>query len=108
MSTGDALNSEERNTKQVARLRRLLSQLLISGSVLTVVLIIAAGLTLILRASGDAAGAAAVRGLAWVAVSGLALNLLALISALTFAVLQLLEQKPDSTTCTPADRPSSP
>ena len=77
--------------KFVSELKRLLSRLLISGGVLLTGLVVALALTLILRTAGDDTGARAIGYVVWVAGGCFGIIVVALLSSVTLAVLQLLD-----------------
>jgi hypothetical protein len=108
------MNQRERPTstdappRPVPDLKRLLSRLLISGGVLLTGLVVTLALTLILRSSGDDAGARAIGYVVWVAAGCFAIIMVALLSSVTLAVLQLLDRvsDPSEPTSPPASRRS--
>jgi hypothetical protein len=75
---------------------------LISGGVLLTGLVVTLALTLILRSSGDDAGARAIGYVVWVAAGCFAIIMVALLSSVTLAVLQLLDRMSDP------EEPASP
>ncbi len=81
--------------KSVAELKGLLSRLLISGGVLLTGLVVTLALTLILRTAGDDVGASAIGYVVWVAAGCFAIIMVALLSSVTLAVLQLLDRATD-------------
>ncbi len=95
------MNQRERPTsadappRPVLDLKGLLSRLLISGGVLLTGLVVTLALTLILRSSGDDAGARAIGYVVWVAAGCFAIIMVALLSSVTLAVLQLLDRVSD-------------
>ncbi len=102
MNQRERPTSADASSKPVPELRGLLSRLLISGGVLLTGLVVTLALTLILRSSGDDAGARAIGYVVWVAAGCFAIIMVALLSSVTLAVLQLLDRVSD-----PAE-PASP
>lgn len=102
MNQRERPTSADASSKPVPELRGLLSRLLISGGVLLTGLVVTLALTLILRSSGDDAGARAIGYVVWVAAGCFAIIMVALLSSVTLAVLQLLDRASD-----PAE-PASP
>ena len=102
MNQRERPTSVDASSRPVPELRGLLSRLLISGGVLLTGLVVTLALTLILRSSGDDAGARAIGYVVWVAAGCFAIIMVALLSSVTLAVLQLLDRVSD-----PAE-PASP
>jgi len=96
MNQRERSNSADARSKSGPELRVVLSRLLISGGILLTGLVIALALALILHAAGDEAGARAVGYVAWVAAGCFAIVIVALLSAVTLAVVQLLDRTGDS------------
>ncbi|MDA1165521.1 MAG: hypothetical protein O3B13_20685 [Planctomycetota bacterium] len=77
---------------QLSLFKRRISWLLSAGVVLLIVTLVAVCLGLILSGAGDVNGAQAVRGLTWVALSMLVLDVLALTAHLAVAVVLLIDR----------------
>jgi uncharacterized membrane protein len=77
---------------QLSVVRKRISWLLNAAVVLLVVVLVAVCLGLILSGAGDASGSEAVRGLTYVALAVLVIDVLALLGHVTAAVLILLEK----------------
>ena len=73
------------------RLRKWIAWLLHAGGILFVAVLVSFALQLLLESTGDSSGATAVRGVAYVALAGLGIALLLLITCLAYAVLRLLD-----------------
>ena len=95
MNQRERPTSADASSRPVPELRGLLSRLLISGGVLLTGLVVTLALTLILRSSGDDAGARAIGYVVWVAAGCFAIIMVALLSSVTLAVLQLLDRVSD-------------
>lgn len=95
MNQREQPNSAGTPPKSVPELKGLLSRLLISGGVLLTGLVVTLALTLILRTSGDDAGARAIGYVVWVGAGCFAIIMVALLSSVTLAVLQLLDRASD-------------
>ena len=95
MNQREQPNASGTPPKSVPELKGLLSRLLISGGVLLTGLVVTLALTLILRTAGDDAGARAIGYIVWVAAGCFAIIMVALLSSLTLAVLQLLDRATD-------------
>lgn len=77
---------------QLSAIRKRIAWLLNTAVVLLVIVLVAVGLGLILSGAGDTSGSNAVRGLTYVALTVLAIDVLALLGHVTVAVLILLER----------------
>jgi uncharacterized membrane protein len=77
---------------QLPVVRKRINWLLNAAVVLLVVVLVAVCLGLILSGAGDSAGSEAVRGLTYVALTVLVIDVLALLGHLTIAVVVLLER----------------
>lgn len=77
---------------QLSVVRKRISWLLNAAVVLLVVVLVAVCLGLILSGAGDVSGSEAVRGLTYVALGVLVIDVLALLGHVTAAVLILLEK----------------
>lgn len=82
---------------QLSVVRKRIAWLLNAAVVLLVIVLVSVCLGLILSGAGDSSGSEAVRGLTYVAVTVLVIDLLALIGHLTVAILALLERADSST-----------
>lgn len=77
---------------QLSVVRKRISWLLNAAVVLLVVVLVAVCLGLVLSGAGDTSGSEAVRGLTYVALAVLVIDVLALLGHVTAAVLILLER----------------
>jgi cytochrome bd-type quinol oxidase subunit 2 len=92
MNQRDQSDSADTRQNPVRVLKGLLSRLMILGGVVLTGVFVTTGLSLILKAAGDDAGASAVQWLAWVASGCFGIILVVLLVAVTLAVLQLMDR----------------